>query len=274
MAGLLAAALAGLLALTGCGSSTQVDLLQQIKDSGQLSIGTSNDPPWSAVTNGQATGIIPDLLREFLRREGINAKIVSTPMPFDSLIPSLNTKRIDLIGDAMYATPARAQQVAFTDILFYNTAALVVLKGNPLGLTKLEDLCGRVGATYKGTTYIDDLNAASAKCPPGQPITVKTYDTAYQVMQDVSTGRVNGGFLDSSLASLAISQNPSLAIEMSAGYQPPNKAASDNALAVRKGNDAFLAEFNRVYGQMKADGTAKAIFEKNGLAPSDSWLNL
>ena len=217
-------------------------------------------------------GIVPDILREYLKRAGMDGvDIKSTAMPFDSLIPSVKSGRIQLIGDAIFDTAEREKQVQFTDTVFYNTEALVVAKGNPKNLSQLSDLCGNVGATYKGTSWVQDLQTASSKCSKGS-ITVKTYDTVNQVMQDIANGRVDGGLIDSSIAAYAISKNPNLKIELAAGYTPLSRESSNNALAVDLKDKTFAASFNKYYAEMLKDGTVAKIFEKNGLAPADVWL--
>lgn len=261
--------------LSGCGTTgSGNDLVGAMKSSHVLQIGTSNDAPWSSVdSSGKAVGIIPDILREYAKRAGMgDVNIQSTPMPFGSLIPSLLAGRIELIGDAIFNTPVREKQVQFTTTAFYNTEALVVAKGNPKHITSIPDLCGHVGATYIGTSWVQNLQDASAKCPSGSSITVKTYATVDEVMQDIANGRVDGGLIDSSIAAYAISRNPNLNIELAPGYVPLSRADSDNALAVSLKDKTFVASFNKIYAQMLADGTVAKIFEANGLRPAKVWL--
>lgn len=261
--------------LSGCGTTSAGDnLVGAMRSSHVLQIGTSNDVPWSSVnSSGQAVGIIPDILREYIKRAGLgNVSIQSTPMPFGSLIPSLLTGRIELIGDAIFNTPSREKQVQFTTTTFYNTEALVVAKGNPKHITSIADLCGHVGATYVGTSWVQNLKDASAKCPSGSSINVKTYATVDEVIQDIANGRVDGGLIDSSISAYAISQNPGLNVELAPGYVPLSRSDSNNALAVGLKDKTFVASFNKIYAQMLADGTVAKIFEENGLRPAKVWL--
>lgn len=264
---------AGLLSACGSSSSAGDDLVGNIKSAKVLTIGTSNDAPWSSInSSGRAIGIIPDILREYLKRAGLaNVTIDATAMPFDSLIPSIKSGRIELIGDAIYNTPVRDKQVQFTSTTFYNTEALVVAKGNPKHISSIAGLCGKVGATYKGTSWVQNLEDAGSKCSSGS-ITVKTYDTVYEVMQDISDGRVDGGLIDSSIAAYAISKNPNLNIELAPGYVPLSRADSDNAFAVSLNDKTFTASFNKIYAEMLADGTVAKIFEEDGLTPAKIWL--
>jgi polar amino acid transport system substrate-binding protein len=250
------------------------DLLDQIKTQGALTIGTSNDAPLSYVENGQAAGVLPDILREFFTRAGIKAELKVVAMPFNSLIPSLQSNRIELIGDAMYVRPARQQVIDFTEVTFYNPESLDVAKGNPKNLHQLTDLCGRAAGSYQGTTYIDTLRQASAKCPAGKPIDIRQYPTIQNVLADLSAGRIDAAVVDSSLSAYALKQNKELSFELVADYRPEDKKSSLCAFGVAKGNPAFLKAFNETYASMRADGTAARILEKWGLTPTDFFLKL
>ncbi|MBV8915689.1 MAG: amino acid ABC transporter substrate-binding protein [Acetobacteraceae bacterium] len=250
------------------------DLLDQVRTQGTLTIGTSNDAPLSYVENGQAAGVLPDILREFLSRSGIKAELRVIAMPFNSLIPSIQSNRIELIGDAMYVRPARQQVIDFTEVTFYNPESLDVAKGNPKRLHQLADLCGHSAGSYQGTTYIDTLRQASAKCASGQPIDIRQYPTIQNVLADLSAGRIDAAVVDSSLSAYALKQNPELTFELVADYRPEDKQNSLCAFGVAKGNSGFLKAFNETYAAMRGDGTAARLFEKWGLTPTDFFLKL
>lgn len=256
---------------SGSGSGS---LLSIIKNGGTITVGTSSDAPLSYVNpaTGQLTGMLPDLFRAFLQREGASGKvkIVAAAMPFASLIPSLQSDRINLIGDAMYPTPLRKQVIDFTNVTFYNPEGLVVPKGNPQNLDKLSNLCGRTAGTYEGTTYVNLIQETSAKC--AKPIQLKTYQTIQDVMADIAAGRLNAGVIDASLTAYALKQNPSLNMELVSNYQPPSKASDGCAFGVTKSNAGFVKEWNTVYAEMEADGTVAKILEKWGLTPTSYFL--
>jgi polar amino acid transport system substrate-binding protein len=250
------------------------DLLDKARQQGTLTIGTSNDAPLSYVENGQPAGVLPDILREFLSRAGVKAELRVVAMPFNSLIPSIQSDRIELIGDAMYVRPARQQVIDFTETTFYNPEALDVAKGNPKNLHQLADLCGHTAGSYQGTTYIDTLRQASAKCPAGRTIDIRQYPTIQNVLADLSAGRIDSAVVDASLSAYALKQNPELTFELVADYRPEDKQSSLCAFGVAKGNPDFLKAFNETYAAMRADGTAARLFEKWGLTPTDFFLKL
>jgi polar amino acid transport system substrate-binding protein len=252
------------------------DLLDKVRTSHVLTIGTSNDAPLSYIDSktGLAAGALPDILAAFLKRESISAKIDVVAMPFSSLIPSVESGRIELMGDAMYIRPARAKVMDFTTGIFFNPEALDVAAGNPAHLHKLSDLCGHSAGTYEGTVYVDMLKAAAAACPAGKTLDVHLYPTIENVFADLAAGRLDAGVVDASLSAYALKQNPDLHFELVGDYVPEDKADTLCAFAVLKGaSPQFVAAFDKDYLAMKADGTAAAIFAKNGLLPTAFFLN-
>jgi ABC-type amino acid transport substrate-binding protein len=61
-------------------------LLAKVQQKGVLVIGTSNDAPLSYVDEStkKAAGVLPDILREFFKRQNIKASIQVVAMPFAS----------------------------------------------------------------------------------------------------------------------------------------------------------------------------------------------
>ena len=218
-------------------------------------------------------GILPDILREFLVRAGIKAELRVVAMPFNSLIPSIQSGRIQLIGDAMYVRPARQEVIDFTDVTFYNPEALDVAPGNPKSLHALADLCGHAAGSYQGTTYIDLLRRASAKCPGGRAIDIRQYPTIQNVFADLSAGRIDAAVVDASLSAYALKQNPEIRFELVADYRPEDKQTSNCAFGLAKGDAGCLQAFNQAYAAMRADGTAARLFERWGLTPTAYFLN-
>jgi ABC-type amino acid transport substrate-binding protein len=267
--GLLAAGVA----LARQPASAQEDLMAKVKATKKMDAAVGQSPVWSSVdASGQAAGIMPDIMRAFLKKEGIDATLNAVVMPFDSIIPALVSGKADFAANTMFITPARAKQVLFTDILLYNSEGLFVAKGNPLGIQSLAGLCGHTGATYKGTVWTATLEKASKECPAGKSIDIRLYTSSDLVMQDIITGRVDGGLIDQYAGQYALSKDPSLKFELATGYVSANRAANGAAFPINPKYKAFAVTFNKAYAEMLADGTIKGIFEAHGLKPSDAYL--
>ncbi|MBZ9798435.1 substrate-binding periplasmic protein [Mesorhizobium sp. ES1-4] len=251
------------------------DLLDDVKASHEIVVGTANEAPLSFIDpkTHEGAGALIDILKEALKREGIDAKATMVGMPFSSLIPAVQSGRIQLMGDAMYVRPQRREQMDFTNGIFFNPESLDVQAGNPKNLHKISDLCGHPAGTYQGTSYLETLKKASAACPADKPIDVHTYPTIQHVLADLAAGRIDAAVVDSSLSAYALKQTPSLGFELVADFVPEDKADTMCAFGAAKGqSDKFLDAFNKQYATMLADGTAAKIFANYGLSPTDFFL--
>jgi polar amino acid transport system substrate-binding protein len=261
-------------ALTGQAAYAQEDdLLAKLKATKKLDTAVGQSPAWSTLdASGQATGIMPDIVRAVLKKAGIDATLNPIAMPFDSIIPALVSGKADIAANTMFVTPARAKQVLFTDILLYNSEGLFVAKGNPLGIKSLADLCGHTAATYKGTVWTATLEKASKECSAGKSIEIRLYTSSDLVLQDIAAGRVNGGLVDQYAGLYALVKDPSLKFELATGYVSANRAANGAAFPLNPKYKSFATTFNKAYFELLADGTIKGIFEKYGLTPADAFL--
>jgi len=122
------------------------------KPSNQLIVGMELSYPPFEMTDehGKPTGVSVDLanaLGEYLHRP-----VVVQNVPFDGLIPALQTRKIDLIISSMTATAERAQSIAFSDP--YLKTGLCLLLGKDSTVQTLADLdqSGKTVAVKKGTT--------------------------------------------------------------------------------------------------------------------------
>jgi len=108
-------------------------------------------PPFEMTDeNGKPTGISVDMAYEF--GSYIKEKIEIQNIPFDGLIPSLQTGKIDMIISSMTITPERSKIVDFS--IPYSKAYLALLVNINSNINSIEDLNkpGKVIAVKKGTT--------------------------------------------------------------------------------------------------------------------------
>lgn len=108
-------------------------------------------PPFEMTDQrGQPAGVSVDLARDLGTRLGREVEIQN--LPFDGLIPALQTHKIDLIISSMTATEERAKAIAFSD--GYLTTGLCLLAGKKSKVQSMADADqpGRVIAVKKGTT--------------------------------------------------------------------------------------------------------------------------
>jgi polar amino acid transport system substrate-binding protein len=108
-------------------------------------------PPFEMTdTQGKPTGVSVDLAHELGKYLGREVEVQN--IPFAGLIPSLQTRKIDVIISSMTATAERAKTIAFSDP--YLKTGLCLLLGTNSAIQSIAELDQprRVVAVKKGTT--------------------------------------------------------------------------------------------------------------------------
>jgi ABC-type amino acid transport substrate-binding protein len=99
-------------------------------------------------------GVDVDLARALGQALGV--KVVFVDMPFDALLDSVETGKVDVLMSTLTVTDERAQRVDFIPYLSLGSGILVE-QGNPAGIEDLVDLCGHVVAVQGSTAQLTSL---------------------------------------------------------------------------------------------------------------------
>ena len=131
--------------ITSCDNSGNV--IEQKKKT--LVMGTTADyPPFEFIKDKKIRGFDIDLAYAIAKKLGYSIYIKD--MNFDSLIPALQTQRIDFAMSGFTRTPKREKQIDFSAPYYIPTFAMVYNKDNPI--TTVESLKNKTIATQLGTT--------------------------------------------------------------------------------------------------------------------------
>jgi polar amino acid transport system substrate-binding protein len=217
-------AAASALLVAGCGSSGGNDsptvtgpsaaplaslLPQAVRDKGTLTVGS--DVAYAPVeffdTDGKTViGVDADLAKAIGTQLGVKLKLVNGD--FDGLITSLRSKRLDLIMSAMSDNKKRQKEIDFVDYFNAGTS-IVVKKGNPQGITKLEDFCGKTIALQRTTTQDDVAEAQNTKCKAaGKPMHILKFTRDTEALLQVKQGRAVADMNDFPVAAYTAKQAP------------------------------------------------------------------
>ncbi len=201
-------------------------------------------------------GAMVELMEAVGKEAGFTPQIEATP--FSALIGALNSNRIDIINAAMYVTPVRQEQVAFTKPYFGYGEALFVKKSDAKDYKSFEDLKGEVVGAQVGTAYVDALKKNSLFAE------VKVYDTIPDILRDVNAGRIKAGFADMPIVAYNVNKLGLFPeVKLAPGYAATMKGAV--AMAVRKSDTELLGKLNAALDKLTANGTVKTIWAKYGL---------
>jgi len=246
--------------------------LQEILARGKLQIGYANQEPYSYVTeSGQLKGLDPDIERACQQMLGL-PKLEFVEVPFEGLIPGLQSKRFDMVG-AMAYRPERAV-VAHPAVAAYNfRATLAVKKGNPLNIHSIDDLKrvqGKIGGVLGALEFIQ------LQQNPDLKDRVVGYQASLDGYKDLEAGRLIGFADGEPLLIVYLQKNPTSSMEIAKPFPPFYDSGAH--MYFRPDSNALWALFQDCIKKLKQDGTMVKILQANNypaenMAPVDAKVS-
>jgi polar amino acid transport system substrate-binding protein len=137
--------------------------LERIRREGEIRIGYANEAPFAyTLADGRVTGESPEIAKKIFSKMGI-PKVNAVLTEWGGLIPGLQAGRFDVIAAGMYVTPARMEQVLFTDPHYQLGDTLLVARGNPEKFNSYADIARHPKArlaVMSGTAQYEHARAA------------------------------------------------------------------------------------------------------------------
>lgn len=186
-------AFAGIIALGTVVQARADDLLQRIRTKGEIVIGTeARYAPFEFVENGKIVGYDVDLLTDVMKAlPGV--KVRRLDLPFQGLLPGLQTGKFDAIITAVTVTQKRYDTYRLSLPVADATFAVVRRKGDA-AIRKPEDVAGKAVGTQAGSAQLQGTRAfsESLKARGLKPIaTIQTYVDFNEAYADLAAGRTD-----------------------------------------------------------------------------------
>lgn len=204
---LTGALLAALLAANGSSAAEQKP---DFVSDGILRVCTNGEfPPMEYYENPGDQDLIGfeiDVMDAIARQWGATAEYVVGD--FKGLLPSLDSKRCDLVASGILITPARLEK--YDGIPYYRSNVVLVTSADDAGTSAPEDVSGKVMAIEAGTSYEDmvaELNA-ELEAAGKEPVQVQTYPSASEVIQQILIGRATATITQDTTAAHRMLQVP------------------------------------------------------------------
>ena len=242
-------ALVTLLSLTACAGKEDAasSALDQIKQKGELVVGTSADyPPYEFHTevDGKDTIVGFDMAIAQAIADKLGMELVWEQVDFDSIIPGIQAGRYDAGVAGISITADRLKNCDFSDPYFLANQVIVVNPGS--AIQSKADLTGKTIAVQTGTT-------AETYC----------LDNGYEILSFASnidaqaaltSGKADAWVVDNEVAvKMAGEQNLTVLDEA--------MTSEPYALAFAKGSD-LVDQVNQALSQLLQDGTVEQIFQE------------
>ena len=223
---LVAASLAALTLLAGCGSNGTADKKDgAAKGDKTLIVGTEPTfPPFEFTENEKDVG-------------------------FDALIPALKSGQIDLIAAGMDATDERKKQIDFTDVYYQGGYTIVVPTGNT-DITGYDSIAGKTVGAQVGSKAADYAREHGAN--------VKEFDTNTQGWMELEAGTCDAVSIDKAVAQYYLQQGGKDKLKI-VGEPITSRGV---AMGISKDKPELSKQVNEALKEIKADGTYAKIYKK------------
>ena len=240
------AAIFAVAVMAGCGSDSAQK--QGPAKSNKLVVGLNPtyEPFEFQGNDGKVQGFDVDIINAVAKKMGKEVEFKS--MPFDTLIPALQTKELDVIDSGMIITKARSEKVAFLSPHF-QTDLSIVTKDNTI--TTPQALEGKKIAVQMGTAPADiarKINGAQ----------VTEYDHGSYALLALKNNQADAVIIDMAVAKHYTIIHPEDKFEI---FKYPN-TGTYIAMSVHKENNELKAAMNKAIAEIKADGTLDKIYQK------------
>lgn len=238
-------------ALTSCGAKGKT--LDEVKAAGKLVIATSPDfPPFENLEDGKVVGIEIDILNLICEELGVELEIVE--IPFDSVLPGVQSAKFDAGVSGITVTPERAKNTLFSDVYYIAAQSIVVREDSDI--TSKDDLEGKKISVQLGTT-------AESFCLD-EGYNVDSYENNNEAKMALTGNKVDAWVVDNLTALQMCASDSSVKILDESMTEEPY------AFAFCFGSEDLVEAINVIIADLIEDGTIEEIFAKYGedyLAP-------
>jgi polar amino acid transport system substrate-binding protein len=163
------------------------DALQRVKAAGVLKIGTVTDfAPFDFIDAGKHAGLNVDLFDQVGKELGVKVEWIL--LPWDGVLPGLESGKFDLAGGPVTVTKARMERYRFTAPVADATDALLKRTGDT-SITKPADIAGKTVGSSKASAQMTQLIEFAKTLPA--PVTTKEYPGFNEAYADLAAGRTS-----------------------------------------------------------------------------------
>ncbi len=261
-AGLLALSLAacggGSTASGGSGCTPAHKDLKTITD-GELTVASYDYAPATILQGDNVTGMEGDLINEIAKLECLKLT-VSTSGGAGAVIPSVQTKRVDIGSGNWLRTKARTKIVHLSTPLWSDPQAIV----SKTGLTS-DDLKGKKIGSVAGNLWNDSMQKWLGD-------DFKIYQDDESIYGDLKAGRIDALVASSASANYRFKSAPiegATVVNVKPNPNVPQFAGVGQVMLPSSlDNEALGKALDEDIQKLRGDGTIKKILEKYGIDPS------
>ncbi|MGB4780202.1 ABC transporter substrate-binding protein [Microbacterium sp.] len=231
-----------------------------VQSAGSVTVGTeAYYPPYEFLDTDGSTviGFDIDLLNAVVARLGIDYKLEN--VAFDTLLPSLDAGRYDVVVAAVSDTAERQTNYDFVDY-FLAGQAIITLAGETDGLSTLDDLCGLTVAVLRDSAQESMLNDLNSGACASSPVDVLSQPSDTDALLQVQSGRAQA-----SLAQEPVGRYNAKQVGGGSVFEVANSETIEPSLlgyVFKKGSADLQTAFQTALQSLIDDGSYAAILDK------------
>jgi polar amino acid transport system substrate-binding protein len=240
--------------------------LKRVMKSG-LKLGIYQGIPFFDIQSGkETTGIDWDINIAVAKYLGIKT-VKSVILQWPEMVPSLLSKKIDVIGGNIHGNPGRYKNFAFTAPAWWYATVVVAAKGNPKGIKAWADLTKpgiKVGviAGSQAAAWVKDAKIAD----------VSQFTTSALEFAALAAGRVDALVEDEPSSVVFINENPKANVQIVKGLKdvPPDVWANYARYGTRFQDCTLNMAYSRALGELIMHGVIGRILDKHGFSRTEN----
>jgi polar amino acid transport system substrate-binding protein len=228
-----------------------------------INLGSNDNPPeMFQDTDKTPAGIDWEINKAVLDLLGIT-KINVVWMPWESVIPSLLSKRIDVIAADIHVNPERVKVISFSAPGWWYGPVVLAAKGNPLKIASYDNLKGKKVGAISGSAADLYLRRIGIETTP--------FKAEVDELQSLNQGRLEAVLEDDVVYLEFAKKNPNNNLEPLWSIPVPTDIISGGGygmarFGIRKEDCSLRAAYSEALGEIRASGQVSAILKKYGLA--------
>lgn len=229
----------------------ELNSLERVKANGKIVAGFDDNYPPMGFRNGKGEieGFDIDMAKEISKRIGI--EIEWQPVVWETVVPSLLSKKFDVIISGMNITDKRLEVINFAGPYGKAGQALIVKVDNTT-VNSMKDLTADKIGTQSGSTGFE-----YAKANGFDETKLKLYKEFPLAFNDLAVGRIDAIIIDAFAVNEFLQKRPG-------EFKQVGEVMGDEqiGIGIRKEDKELMEELNKAIEGMKKDGTLKTISMK------------
>lgn len=194
------------------------------------------------------TGYEIDVVRAVAKEMGKDVEFRN--IAFDGLIPSLQSKEVDMSASGMTATKERAEKILFA-APFYETKLAVVTKADS-DIHSVDDM-------NKGQEIAVQVGTTAAYYAQYKGMKTRNFDHSSDIVMELKAGGAVAGILDKPAADYFVATDGKGAFRV---VDVPDSKVQYFAFGFNKDNKQLQQEVNKAIADLKQKGTLNELHEK------------